>query len=123
DGRVDTAVARAALPADVTHADAVFTAGRAAMLGAALAAGDERLLAQALHDRLHEPYRAPLSPVYERARDVPGALGTTISGSGPTVIVWAPQAACDGCVVELERRLPDARILPLAVTPDGATHP
>ena len=49
---------RAALPATVPHADAAFTAGRAALLGAALASGSEELFAAALADRLHEPYRA-----------------------------------------------------------------
>ena len=36
---VSTSASRAALPATVTHADAAFTAGRATLLGAALAGG------------------------------------------------------------------------------------
>lgn len=43
DGRVETGAARAALPAEVAHADAAFTAGRAALLGAALAGGDPEI--------------------------------------------------------------------------------
>ena len=42
----------------VPHADAAFSAGRAALLGAALASGSADLFAAALDDRLHEPYRA-----------------------------------------------------------------
>lgn len=118
--RVDTAQARAALPREVAHADATFTAAHAALLGAALAAGDAALFARALDDRLHEPYRAPLSSAYAATRDLPGALGATISGSGPTMIAWARRGEQEACARELERRLPQARVLPLAISPHGA---
>ena len=58
--------ARAALPAQVGHADAVHTAARAALLVAALEQGRTDALADALDDRLHEPYRAPLVPLLAR---------------------------------------------------------
>ena len=122
DARVDTGAARAALPATISHADAAFTVSRAALLGAALATGSEDLLRDALDDRLHQPYRGPLSPVFEPIRtDLPrGAVGVTISGSGPTVIVWARPAVSGECALELQARFPEARIGPLAVSPDGA---
>jgi len=45
-----------------------------------------------LADRVHQPHRAALYPrsmeLVERAPDL-GALGATISGAGPTVLVWA----------------------------------
>ena len=70
------------------HEDAAFSAGRAALLGAALAAGSEALFAAALDDRLHEPYRSAF--LADVRADLPeSALGVTLSGSGPTVIVWA----------------------------------
>jgi len=119
---VETAAARAALPDTVPHADAAFTAGRAALLGAALASGDPGLFAAALADRLHEPYRAAAAPHFAELRDEPpgGALGVTISGSGPTVIVWAREAAAETCRAELEARLPDTDALLLAVAGHGA---
>jgi homoserine kinase len=122
EARVDTAAARAALPSEVAHADATFTVGRATLLGAALAAGSAELLADAFSDRLHEPYRGPLSPVYEPIRrEFPaGAVGATISGSGPTVIVWAREEAAGACGDELTRRFPEARVLSLGVSPSGA---
>jgi homoserine kinase len=50
------------------------------------------VLARGLQDRLHQQARAPLFPrSYElasRARAL-GALGATISGAGPTVLVWS----------------------------------
>jgi homoserine kinase len=123
ESKVETAAARASLPDTVTHGDAAFTAGRAALLGAALAAGDPELFAAALADRLHEPYRATGAPLLAalRADPPPGALGTTISGSGPTVIVWARDEDARVCAAELTARFPDARALPLAVARQGAT--
>jgi homoserine kinase len=122
DAQVETAVARAALPETVPHADAAFTAGRAALLGAALASGDPELFAAALDDRLHEPYRAAGAPHLAALRADPpaGALGVTISGSGPTVIVWAREPAASACRAELEARIPQATVLALAVAGRGA---
>ena len=76
------------------------------------------LLAAAFEDRLHEPYRP--SPLLEEIRaELPGgAVGATLSGSGPTVIVWAEDA--DACAAELARALPDETVLPLRVVAEGA---
>lgn len=122
DARVETAAARAALPAKVPHADATFTAARAALLGAAIGTGSADLLVEAFADRLHEPYRGPLSPVYESVRDDPpaGAAGVTISGSGPTVIVWARPGEEAACAAELGKRFPSARVIPAGISPEGA---
>jgi homoserine kinase len=88
---VRTRAARAALPEQVPMQDAVFNIAHAALLMLGLAKGDWDLLARGLHDRLHERHRAHLFPrsaeLAARARDL-GALGATISGAGPTVLVW-----------------------------------
>lgn len=120
--RVETAASRAALPATVPHADAAFSAGRAALLGAALASNSAELFEAALEDRLHEPYRAESSPLLSEVRAQPpaGSLGATLSGAGPSVIVWARNGQVDSCAAELRQRFPDEQILPLAVTPTGA---
>lgn len=122
DVRVQTAAARAALPAEISHLDARFSVAHATLLGAGLAAGAPDLLAAAFADRLHEPYRGPLSPVYAplRAELPAGAVGVTISGSGPTVLVWTREVAAASCADELRARFPDARVLPLAIAPNGA---
>jgi homoserine kinase len=124
EATVSTAAARAALPEAVLHKDAAFTVARATLLGAALASGSAELFAVALHDRLHEPYRAASAPLLQAIRDDPptGALGATISGSGPTVIVWASPEAATACTDELTRSYPDVRVIPLTVSPKGA-HP
>jgi homoserine kinase len=122
DATVSTAAARAALPDAVPHADATFSAGRATLLGAALASGSGDLFAQALADRIHEPYRADGAPLLAAVRDqLPeGALGSTISGSGPTVIVWARSESAAACSSELEARFPDAAVHVMQVSPRGA---
>ncbi|HZR91194.1 MAG TPA: hypothetical protein VFA44_02160 [Gaiellaceae bacterium] len=114
-----TSASRASLPISVPHEDAAFSAGRAALLGAALATGSEELFAAALADRLHEPYRSAfLADV--RAELPPTALGATLSGSGPTVIVWARPDAAGSCAAELGERWPKAEITPLSTSPRGA---
>jgi homoserine kinase len=120
--RVNTKASRAALPVAVPHEDAAYTAARAAYLGAALASASAELFAQALDDRLHEPYRAASAPLLAEVRDdlPPGALGASLSGSGPTVIVWARPEAAVSVAAELDRRHPDVEVMRLKVTPIGA---
>ena len=120
--RVVTADARASLPEQIPHSAAAFTAARAALLGAAIASQDPELFAAALHDELHEPYRAQLVPAFGELRaELPtGAVGATISGSGPTVIVWTHEEQVDSCVSEIRERFADATVLPLSISADGA---
>ena len=122
EGRVETAASRAALPQTVPHADAAHSAGRAALLGAALATDSAELFEAALDDRLHEPYRAESSPLLAEIRaSLPdGALGATLSGAGPTVIVWARNGQADACAAELRSRFRQEQVLPLAIAPTGA---
>jgi homoserine kinase len=119
---VPTAAARNSLPEAVPHADAAYTAGRAALLGAALTQGSAELFAEAIHDRLHEPYRAAKAPLLEAVRsDLPGgALGATLSGSGPTVIVWVREESAADCETALATRFTEASVLRFAVSPEGA---
>ena len=49
--------------------------------------------------------------------------GATISGSGPTVLVWAMPAAAAACAAELSQRFPEARVLRLPVVATGACPP
>jgi homoserine kinase len=116
--KVKTAESRLALPAEVPHQDAAFTAARAALLGAGVVRGDRELLAAAFADRLHEPYRPSRILGDVRARPPRGAAGATLSGSGPTVIVWAEDAGA--CAAELVERFPDEDVLTLQVVAEGA---
>jgi len=88
------------------------------LLGASIASGDARLFAASNDDRLHEPYRAGAAPHLEELRaDLPdGAVGATLSGSGPTVIVWAERDVSD----ELRARYPQHEVMPLRFARLGA---
>jgi homoserine kinase len=82
-----TAEARRVLPEHIPRAAAVHQAAQVGAMVAALAAGDYALLGRAIDDRIAEPVRAGLLPGFREAKLAAmraGALGSSISGSGPT---------------------------------------
>lgn len=84
-----TAEARAVLPKSVPREDAVFNVQRVALLLAGLQTGRHAALAQALEDRLHQPYRTrlfPWMPDVVAAARAAGALGCVLSGAGPSLL-------------------------------------
>ncbi len=95
---VATERARAALPDRVPFADAVANVGRTAWLVTAILTGQVDLLATAMDDRLHQPYRRSLVPGMEdafAAARAAGAYGAALCGSGPSVLAVAPPAQAD----------------------------
>ncbi|MGI8412252.1 MAG: homoserine kinase [Solirubrobacteraceae bacterium] len=121
---VSTAAARAALAQSVPLADAVFNVAHAAMLMLGLASGNWDLLAAGLDDRLHQPRRAHLYPrsaqLLERARSF-GALGATISGAGPSVLVWSVYEQTGAVIDALARETTGwARVMRVGFEPQGA---
>jgi homoserine kinase len=88
---LSTRAARAALPASVPLADAVFNLGQMGLLLHALAHGDRAQLGRAMADRLHQPYRTALIPGLEGALSAARAAGAAacLSGAGPAVIAFA----------------------------------
>lgn len=102
---LSTEAMRSSLPLEVSHGDAVATAGRAALLIAALVGERPGALERALEDWLHEPYRGPQIPGFQalrRAGREAGAYGVVISGSGPTLLALTPtsQAQAVGAALE-----------------------
>ena len=92
DEALATEVARRVLPAQYSRADAVSNVQNSMLLLAAFVQGRRDLLAAALEDRMHQPYRAPLCPLLpalqELAADAPGILGVALSGAGPSVLIF-----------------------------------
>ncbi len=89
DFELKTEKARACLPKEVTHKDAVYNLSRAALFSASLLTGKFENLRTAVHDKLHQPYRMPLIPNAREIFDIAynhGAYGAYISGAGPTII-------------------------------------
>lgn len=87
-GALLTHHARAVLPAQVSHADAAFNAGRSALLVLALAHRPDHLLA-ATEDRLHQRQRAEVMAESLQVIDTLRELGhpAVVSGAGPSVLV------------------------------------
>jgi homoserine kinase len=121
---VATAQAREALPAQIPLTDAVYNTAHGALLMLGLATGDFELVGRGLGDRLHQPYRAHL---YPRSAELVagatalGALGATISGAGPTVLVWVERAAAAEVARALDERVGAwADVLAVAFVSAGA---
>jgi homoserine kinase len=90
--RMRTADARAVLPREIPRAVALHQAAQVGALVAALALEDYALLARSVDDRIAEPARAGLLPGFAEAKAAAlaaGALGSSISGSGPTAFALA----------------------------------
>jgi homoserine kinase len=124
---VSTARAREAIPAEVPLGDAVANVSAAARLVLGLQRADLDLVAAGLADRIHQPRRRELYPrsmeLVDSARDL-GALGATISGAGPTVLVWTTWQDAGKVAEELERRCEGwAEVRRLPFTPHGADVP
>lgn len=124
DEVVRTHTARTVLPADVPLADATFNIGHTALLTLGLARGDWDMVARGLHDRLHQPPRAALYPrsmeLLDQARSL-GALGATISGAGPTVLVWSREERADAVSEALSGATEGwAEVLRVPFEPHGA---
>jgi homoserine kinase len=91
---VETARARAVLPASVGRAEAVGQAASLAGLVLGLERGDGTLLRAAMVDRVAEPARAALYPGYARAKQAAldaGAFGAAVSGAGPSLLAIVPE--------------------------------
>jgi homoserine kinase len=88
---LSTEEARRVLPAQYSRADAVANIQNSMLLLAAFTLGRHELLAAALEDRIHQPYRAPLCPLLpclQQLTGKSGILGSALSGAGPSVLVF-----------------------------------
>ncbi|OGO07983.1 MAG: homoserine kinase [Chloroflexi bacterium RBG_13_60_9] len=95
---LSTGESRSLLPENIDHRDAVFNMGKALLVADALRNADYRLLAEAMQDRLHQPYRMAHLPGVEdiiQAAKLAGAAAAVLSGAGPGVIAFA-ESGLDG---------------------------
>jgi homoserine kinase len=124
---VSTKLAREAIPAQIPLADAVANVSSAALLVLGLKSADLDLVARGLGDSIHQPRRRELYPrsmeIVDSAREI-GALGATISGAGPTVLVWTTWQEAGNVAAALEARCAGwAEVRRLPFTPQGADVP
>lgn len=116
-GQVGTREARAALPGQIPIRDAVYTLENAVQLVLTLVSGDLDRLPEVLVDHLHEPYRGELVPGLPALRALVGShgcLGATISGSGPSTLLWSRADDAER-VAEAAREAMEAEGIPAEV--------
>jgi homoserine kinase len=122
DSALGTEESRKSLRPDVPRADAVYSLQRTALLVFALAQGDLEALPQALGDRLHQPDRAGLTPMFCELQEHlprPGVFGCTLSGAGPSTLLWVRADVADRVAGEVAALLPQATVTALAPEPRG----
>lgn len=89
---IQTREARSILPKSIPLPTAISQWGNVSGLTAALMTGDGELLRRCIEDHVAEPVRAGLIPGYRHVKEAAlrsGALGCSISGSGPSVFAVA----------------------------------
>ncbi|MGJ5641034.1 homoserine kinase [Formosa sp. S-31] len=91
---IKTSEARAILPKQIDLKDAITQWANVGSLIHGLHTNDYSLIHRSLHDAIVEPYRSKLIPLYNEVKAAAaesGALGSGISGSGPSVF-----SLCEG---------------------------
>jgi homoserine kinase len=104
--RLSTSEARRAMPRSIPIIDAVMNLGALTLLLQGLRTGNGDLIADGMHDRIHEPYRWGLIQGGRAVREASleaGAWGCVISGAGPSLLALAP-AGCAEAVGEAMTR-------------------
>jgi len=89
DFHLSTEKMRSVLPDKLPLSDAIFNLSRSALLVKSLQESRWELLAEAMEDKIHQPYRATYIPglkeMFSQVKNT-GYAGIALSGSGPTVI-------------------------------------
>jgi homoserine kinase len=125
--QVTTEQAREALPSEVPIADAVANVAAVSDLIVGIQRSDLTLIGRGLTDRLHQPHRAHLYPrSMELVAAAPrlGAIGATISGAGPSVLVWSFWQSTGKVVEALRKQVSDwAEVRRVPFSSTGADVP
>jgi len=111
--RLSTSDARRAMPRSIPISDAVINLGALTLLLHGLRSGDGNLIADGLHDRIHEPYRWGLIQGGKAVREAAieaGAWGCVISGAGPSLLALASEDKAQAVGEAMQRRWEQAEV-------------
>ena len=124
DFNLPTTVARQALPTEYDRADAVYNIAHGALVLKALELGDEKLLRNAMQDRIHQPYRKKMIADYEKIESLIRTTGAAfcLSGAGPTLLCITRNPGLEEKLAKKIHDITDAnwQMLPLHVEFQGA---
>lgn len=129
DEALPTEEARRVLPSQYSRADAVTNVQNSMLLLAAFVQGRRELLASALEDRMHQPYRSALCPLLpslqQLAAITPGIVGAVLSGAGPSVLIFLDvKIGAERARAKVRAHLRDqgleAELISTAITKQGA---
>lgn len=102
-----TTESRAVLPDGYSRRDVVTNLQHVALLTAAFASRRADLIAQAMGDRLHQPYRARVCPLLDKLLPLAGqdgVAGVALSGAGPAVLMLiTSEVAAAGLVGRIQK--------------------
>ena len=119
-----TSLARSVLPKEIDRQDAIYNVAHGAMVLKALELGDEKLLRNAMQDKIHQNYRRKLIPDYDAIEAFVRTTGAAfcLSGAGPTLLCITRDPNTQR---RLEEKLPTVtkeqwQVLPLHVEFEGA---
>ncbi len=123
-----TSKARSVLPKSYSREDAVVNIQNVALLTAAFALRKAEILPLATGDRLHQPYRAALCPLFPALSPLAGkngVLSVTLSGAGPAVLLLyqSPEnaSAIKHQILEHSRAVGPVEVVEMGLSAEGAT--
>jgi homoserine kinase len=131
DDALPTEEARRVLPSEYSRADAVTNVQNSMLLLAAFVQGRRDLLASALEDRMHQPYRAALCPLLPALQKLAGSgsgiLGAVLSGAGPSVLIFLNgKVGADRASAQVSAHLRahglEAELISTTITKQGASQ-
>jgi homoserine kinase len=123
---LSTSKARALLPDRYSREDTVANIQATSLLVSAFALRRSDLLASAMQDRIHQPYRMEACPLLARLLPLsgtPGILGVALSGAGPSVLLFTDSSSGSfSSTIRQSAQDPDLEIIETTIAKGAVSH-